>query len=192
MTNDDGARRLRLVDEPERSGRTTATLLASLAGRLGVLHSVSGADAVGSLAAGFAALGREVAATAEGRALREALDRGRAGANGDRLWSSLAIDRWTSALPPSPVLDHLRNDLALLLVDDLDATLELPPLPAEPTGGDAPAPQPTAALDLVLGLWAFAREVVAGVEAIAGPTLQPPGRVDAGAPVPPIEGPLLR
>ena len=51
------AARVRLVDVPDGPGRTTATLLASLAARLGVLHLISGSDAVGSLAAGIARSG---------------------------------------------------------------------------------------------------------------------------------------
>ena len=39
--------RARLIDDAEETGRSTATLLASLAARLGTLHVVSGAMAVG-------------------------------------------------------------------------------------------------------------------------------------------------
>jgi hypothetical protein len=182
------------VDEPDGGGRTTATLLASLGGRLAVLHAVTGADAVGALLAGFAALGREVGATASGARLREGLEAGLAGANADRLWSALLLDRWTGALPPSPVLDHLRNDLALLLADDVDETLDLPPVPPEPAGrARGREPQPTAALDTILGLWAYARELVAGVEAAAAPTLPAAERVLVAAPATaPTTGPLLR
>jgi len=126
--------RLRLVDAPGEAGRTTATLLASLAARLGALYLVSGADAVGSLAAGFAALGRRVGATAEGARLRAALEQGRVGANGDILWTTLGIETWVSSLPPSPVLDQLRNDIALVIVDDPEETLALMPIPGEPAG----------------------------------------------------------
>lgn len=181
--------RIRLVDEPDRSGRTTATLLASLGARLAVLHGVSGADAIGAMVAGFAAIGRETARTAEGARLRAALIGGDAGANAERLWSALLIDRWTSAFPPSPVLDHLRNDFALLLADDIEEILDLPPVPPEPAGtGHVPA-EPTTAADVMLGLWAFAREIVAGVESLAGDAAD----VVAGpAPAPPTSGPLLR
>jgi hypothetical protein len=184
---------VRLVDVPEEPGRTTATLVASLAARLGVLGLVSGADAVGSLAAGFSALGREVSETAEGARLKEALQRGRVGANGDALWTTLLIGRWLSQMSPSPVIDQLRNDVALLLADDLVETLELLPIPSEPAGASAPELGEWVFVDLVLGLWAFSREVVATVEAIAEPTIAPVGAVVSGlAPEEPPEGELLR
>jgi len=185
--------RVRLIDESDRGGRTAATLLGSLGGRLAALHVITGADAVGALLAGFAALGRDVARTAEGARLREALAAGRPGANAERLWEVLLLDRWTSALPPSPVLDLLRNDLALLLADDVDETLDLPPVPPEPSGAAAGRePQPTTAIDVVIGLWAFARELAAGVEALAGPTLPAAERVLVGPSSPATTGPLLR
>ena len=52
--------RILLVDSAEGPGRTTATLVASLAARLSLLHVISGADAAASVIAGYAALGREV------------------------------------------------------------------------------------------------------------------------------------
>ncbi len=194
MTGDASTPRVRLVDEPERSGRTTATLLASLRTRLAILNLASGADVVGSLVAGYAALGREVSATTEGRRMRDALAAGRAGANGDALWASLLIDRWSSSLPASPVLQHLRNDLALLLVDDLDETLELPPLAPEPVGeGAGPVDEPSTSLDFMVGIWTFSRELAAAVEALAEPTLPPAGRVERGrTPPPALEPPVLR
>ena len=185
--------RVRLVDAPGEAGRTTATLLASLAARLGALYLVSGADAVGSLAAGFAALGRRVGATAEGARLRAALEQGRVGANGDTLWSTLGIETWVSSLPPSPVLDQFRNDIALVLADDLAETLALLPIPGEPAGERADAPAHAEFVDLVLGLWAFSRELVAAVEALAEPTLPPPDELRAGEPPDPIPaGEVLR
>jgi hypothetical protein len=185
---------VRLVDEADRAGRTTATLLASLTARLATLSLISGADAVGALIAGYAALGREVARTADGQRMRAALQSGRPGVNGDTLWAALLIDRWASSMPPSPVLDHLRNDFALLLVDDLPATLELPPMPAETVGaGGGPAADRATAVDFIVGLWAFSKEVVTGVEALAAPTLAPPGEVQAGPPPsPPLHPPMLR
>jgi hypothetical protein len=189
----DASAQARLVDAPGESGRTTATLLASLSARLGALFLVSGADAVGSLAAGFAALGREVSGTAEGARLRRALERGRPGANGDALWSALRIGDWVSSLPPTPVLGQLRNDVALLLADDLAETLELMPIPGEPAGEKAEAPADSSFVELTLGLWAFARELVAAVETLAAPTLpQPGGFVTGAAPADAPEGELLR
>jgi hypothetical protein len=185
---------IRLVDEADRSGRTTATLLASLTARLATLSLISGADAVGALVSGYAALGRQTAKTADGQRLHAALRAGRPGANGDLLWAALLIDRWSSALPPSPVLDNLRNDLALLLVDDLQPTIELPPMPSEQVGpGGGPVAAPATAVDFIVGMWAFGKELVAGVEAMAAPTMPLPGQVQAGPPIPPpLDPPLLR
>jgi hypothetical protein len=185
--------RVRLIDGTDNAGRTTATLVASLAARLGTLYLVSGTDAVGSLAAGYCALGRGVGRTAEGARLRRALESGRAGANGDAIWKTLLIDSWVSSAPPSPILDQLRNDVALLLADDIVETLELMPIPSEPAGEGAPPLGEWTFSELVLGLWAFSREVVAAIEALAEPTLPPPGEVREGAsPGDPPAGELLR
>lgn len=170
--------RVRLVDRADGPGRTTVTLVASLAARLAVLHLVSGADAIGSLTAGFCALGREVSRTVEGARLRKAIEAGRPGINGKALWSTLRIGEWASEVPASPVLDQLHNDVALLLADDLETTLELLPIPSQMTG--APGSQemePATFVDCLLGLWAFSGELVRAVEALAAPTLPPPGEV---------------
>ena len=188
------ADRVRLVDAPDEAGRSTATLLASLTARLATLHMISGADAVGCLTAGMSRLGREVAATAAGAQLRQALESGRAGTNGPALWSALRIDEWASSLPPSPVLDQLRNDLALLLAEDLQPTLELLPIPPEPSeGAGAAEPAQATFVDFTLGLWAFSLEVVRAVESMAAPTMDSVHPVVAGA-QPPHErgGELLR
>jgi hypothetical protein len=185
--------RVRLVDAAGGPGRTTATLLASLAARLGTLHLVSGGAAVGSLVAGFAALGRELRQTVPGARLHRAIESTRAGTNGDALWSALKVGDWASGLPPSPILDHLRNDLALLLADDLEDTLALLPIPGESAGAQAPADDGERAsfADCVLGLWAFAREISRAVDALVGSA---PGLGDVIAPAPEFEraGPLLR
>src|SRR5262249_33476768 len=110
---------LELIDEPDSSGRTTATLLASLAAPPGVLMVTTGADVIGSITAGLVKLGRDATETAEGARLRQALLAGRAGANGETLWRVLRIDD-LALRPPTGVLEQLRNDLALLLADDLD------------------------------------------------------------------------
>lgn len=185
--------RVRLVDAPDESGRTTATLLASLAARLATLFAISGSDAIGSLTAGFAALGREAAKSAEGARLRQALAAGRPGANGNALWSALRIDEWASSMPPSPVLDQLRNDVALLLADDLEETLELLPIPGAAAGArGSDESEPATFLDFAVGFWWFCREVAASVQALAEPTLdlEPvrPAEAREGAP----EGSLLR
>ena len=186
--------RVRLADPPDESGRTTATLVASLAARLATLYAVSGAAAIGSLVAGFAALGREVSRTTEGARIRHALERGRVAANGDALWATLRITQWASLTPAAPVLDHLRNDMALLLAPNLHETLALLPIPGEPAGASVTAEEPpTQFLDCIVGMWAYSREMVAAVEALAAPTTvsqsvvePPPDRPE------PPRGPILR
>ncbi|MBV8201410.1 MAG: hypothetical protein JOZ15_12375 [Acidobacteria bacterium] len=178
--------------DADGEGRTTATLVASLAARLGALHCISGSDAIGSLAAGFAALGREVSRTAEGAALRRAIAVDLAGMNGNTLWSALRMEEWVSSAAPSRVLDQLRNDLALLLATDLEETLALMPIPGQAAGAQVDAERgPATFLDCTLGLWAFSRELMRAVEALAAPH-----RTAAGAVVPGAEpergGPLLR
>jgi hypothetical protein len=185
--------RVRLVDAPEESGRTTATLLASLAARLATLFAVSGSDAIGSLTAGFAALGRDVAKSADGARLRRALEAGRPGANGNALWSALRIDEWASSVPPSPVLDQLRNDVALLLADDLEETLELLPIPGTSAGAQGSGEPETATfLDFAVGFWWFCREVASTVEEVAEPTLDRESVRTAPPPEAAPESSLLR
>jgi hypothetical protein len=162
---------VRLIDEADGPGRTTATLVASLAARLGVLHLISGADAIGSLTAGFAKLGREVSQTSRGARLREAIEAGRPGTNGDALWKALAIEKWISSMPPSPVLEQMHNDIALLLSPDLEEILQLLPIPGQSTGVEhAPQIEPATFVDCLLGLWAFSSELVLAVELLAAPT----------------------
>lgn len=171
---------VRLVDVPGQAGRTTASLLAALTARLATLYVVSGADVIGSVTAGFAALGRRVAETAAGARLLEAIEAGRPGMNGERLWSTLRIGEWASSMPPSPVLDQLHNDLALLLANDLEDALELPPLPPEPNGPSIDAQSSAGSASFAycaLGMWAFGSELAEAVEAIAAPTLPPANRV---------------
>jgi hypothetical protein len=185
--------RISLVDEAESAGRVTSSLVASLAARLASLHLVSGADAVGSLMAGYCALGREVSPSTEGSRLRRALDGGRAGTNGDLVWARLRIGDWVSSLPSSPVLDQLRNDVALLLADDLPEALDALPFPAELATDAGPRDERAVFLDFVLGLYAFSLELVRAVDALAAPTLVPPGSFAVGAePGPEVDGSLLR
>lgn len=175
------AERVRLVDAADAAGRTTTTLLGSLATRLAALHVISGADAIGSLFAGYAELGREVARTANGARLRSALETGRPGQNGNAIWTRLGLEEWASSLPPSPVLDQLRNDLALLLANDLEETLDLLPLPGEVSRPEEPTAERAQFVDFLLGLWAFSIEVVRDVEELAAPTLAPSGAVARGS-----------
>lgn len=191
---DPQSERVRLIDQTDGPGRTTETLVASLAARLAALHFVSGADAIGALTAGFAAFGREVGRTAQGARLRKAIEAGRAGMNGNLLWSSLRIGEWSSTIPPAPVLDQMRNDFALLLVDDLELTLDVLPIPSHMTGVQgAKKPDPALFVDCLLGLWAFSQELVRTVELLGAPTLAPPGTItSATVPSPEPEGPILR
>lgn len=188
------ASRVLLIDESDGPGRTTATMVASLAARLSAMYFVSGADAIGSLAAGFGALGREVSHTAQGARLRRAIEASRAGANGDALWIKLRIGEWASSMPPSPILAELRNDLALLLADDLDATLDLMPIPNPMAGAvSAQLPEPVTFVDCLLGLWAFSTELTRLVETLAAPTWAVSSEVMVSSrPDPEPENSLLR
>jgi hypothetical protein len=162
---------LQLADIPGES-RTTTTLLASLAARLGTLHFLSGATAIGSLIAGIAVLGAHVSRTAQGGRLRRALEASPLFANGERLWKELRIDDWMTTVPATPVLDQMRNDFALLLASDVAETLELMPVPSPMTGNAATEERaPLEVLDYVLGLWAFSRELGELIETVAAPTM---------------------
>lgn len=131
MSAETERQRVLLVDDDEQAGRTTASLAGSLATRLLTLHYTSGVSVVGSIIAGLAALGREAGRTVEGARIKEALEQGRGAANGEAVWSAMKIGDWAAGLPPSPILDHVRNDLALLLAEDLDKALEQPLAPPE-------------------------------------------------------------
>jgi hypothetical protein len=176
------APKVRLVDAPDEFGRTTASLVSSLAMRLLTLHYTSGVSVVGSLRAGVAAAGREVAKTIDGMRLKQALLASQAGKNGEMLWAALRIGDWASGLPPSPVLDHIRNDLALLLAEDLSQSLSTVPMPGESRALVRDVePQPVTFIDCILGLWIHSREIVNAVELIAAtaPNGPPPrGIVD--------------
>jgi hypothetical protein len=164
-------KRVQVSDGADEPGRTTATLIASLAARLAVLHLISGADAIGSLTAGFAVLGREISRTAKGARLRKAIEAGRPSVNGNAIWKSLRIGEWASSMPPSPVLDQLRNDVALLLAGDLGDTLEFMPVPDQGFITQRTVePEEATFIDFLLGMWAFSSELMRSVEALAAPT----------------------
>jgi hypothetical protein len=188
----DVSTRFRLADLPEEA-RSTATLVASLSARINMLTMISGASAVGSLMAGFAALGRRVGETAEGTRLRQALQSGRAGQNLAALWKALRIDAWASGVAPSPVIDHLRNDLALLLAGDLDETLTLLPIPGQPAGVASETDDtPASGLDCLVGMWFYSREMVRAIEAVAASAMPTAPDVVPGNAHPAPQGPLLR
>lgn len=179
---------MRIIDDPAGPARTPATLVASLRDRLTRLATLSGRETVGSLLAGYAVAGQQAAQTAEGRRLAQGLRASSAGVNGQTIWSALRIDRLAEATP-SPVLDHLRNDLALLLADDLDNGLrDAQGLRAEPRR-TAPEPSvPFDSVDYLVGMWLVSRELVAVIEAMAEDGVED---VNAPAATPPA-GPLLR
>ncbi len=186
--------RVQLIDEADGPGRTTATLVASLTARLATLRLCSGSDAIASLTAGFAVLGREVSRTSEGARLRKALETSRAGNNGQALWSALQVKTWLAGIPASPVIEQLRNDVALLLASDLTDVLGVLPIPSTTsparTGDDE---TPYTFLDCALGLWAFSAELVRSVEALAEGTAIPANQFAEGAsPAPDEKGSLLR
>jgi hypothetical protein len=185
--------RVRLIDRSEGPQRTTATLVASLAARLASLYFVSGADVIGSITAGFCALGREASRTVEGARIREAIEKSMAGSNGHALWDTMRISEWVATMPASPILDQLRNDLALLLSDDLKATLQFMPIPSHRTGLETAPPQERGSfVDCVLGMWAFSRELLRAVDQLLGPGIDDsPLREVAAAPESP-KGPVLR
>jgi len=184
--------RVKLIDAPDESGRSTTTLIASLAARLATLYAVSGAAAVGSMVAGFAAIGREASRTADGAKLRAALARGRVASNGDALWSTLRIRQWASLVPAAPLLEQMRNDMSLLLAPNLEETLSLLPIPGEPSGATGSMEDPPVEfLDCVVGMWAYSREMTGVIEALAAPTRENGAIEKSGRPAPPA-GSILR
>ncbi len=143
------------------------------------------------MVAGIAAIGRKVGATDEGARLREALERSRLGANGTALWSALDLDSGPSLLPPRPVYDDLRNDLALLLAPDLEEALgRLTEAQLQSGIGLVAEPEDVTFLDFLVGLWFMAGEVVGLIEAMAGP--EPSGAVSPSVGGPGMGGPVLR
>jgi hypothetical protein len=165
-----------------------------LGARLASLYFVSGADAVASLTSGFAALGREVSQTSEGAKLRQVICGTRVALNGEATWSALHIGEGASSASPSPILDYLRNDVALLLADDLEGVLSMMPIPPEARASVfTESPQRVSFLDFLVGYWAFSKEVVAAVEALArsaqpfGAEARPGAEQSAG-----LDGSLLR
>jgi hypothetical protein len=185
----------RLLDVPGEQGRTSVSLLGSLAAHLATLVATSGSDAVGSITAGYAALGRAAGLTAEGARMRDAIERSQAGANGEAIWRALKIDTWVSSLPPAAVLGQFHNDVALLAADDLTQALELPLAPAEPHGAaDAPLPEPSEFADYLVGMWVFGQLAVRAIEGLVSDELaRSPVVVEGGdSPSAVSPGPLLR
>ena len=181
-----------LDDAADGPARTTGTLLASLVVRVRTLALLSGSQAVGSLVAGTAALGREVSASAEGARIRSALERTRAGVNAEVLWSALRLGDLASILPPTPVLEDLRNDVALLVAPDLEqAVVALEEGSLGAGIGLVREPQPVFVLDFLVGLWALSRFFGDALELLAEPVPEAVG-AEPAEPIRPDDGPLLR
>jgi hypothetical protein len=192
MSESEAGARVRMADVSGDVPRTTRSLVDSFVARLSALGQVTGGEAIGSELAGFAALGREVSHTAEGERMRAALAAGRAGGNAEELWRALRIDEWLSRMPPTPVLDHVRNDVALLLADDLGEVLASPFDATGVSSAALPEPQPVHPVDVLLGLWAYGRELQRAVDTIAGdvtPAVVTPPDDDSA---PTLDGALLR
>jgi hypothetical protein len=180
-----------LEDARDGPARTTDTLLASLVVRLRTLALLSGSEAVGSIVSGVAELGRRAALSDEGARIRAALEHSRPGVNGDLLWSTLRMSDLPSAIPPTPVLEALRNDVALLLAPDLERALgEMDETSLTAGIGLVSEPQPVTFLDFTLGLWALCRFAADAVEALAEPSARGPDARPEG--VDHEDGPLLR
>ncbi|MFN0103828.1 MAG: hypothetical protein ACKV2U_17310 [Bryobacteraceae bacterium] len=188
----DTAHRIQLADTQQGPERTTATLLASLQARMTALYLVSGADAVASITAGMARLGRQVSETAEGMRLRRALESSRSAMNGRAVWNKLRLSEWTCGILPTPVLEQLHNDVAILLADDVDVVLQALPLPAEMVGPEGTADTPDVDfVDVAIGLWAFSRELTHCIEDLAAPHLPPRGSFGPNGAAP-MDGSILR
>jgi hypothetical protein len=181
-----------LEDDPAGPPRTTMTLLASLVARVRTLGLLNGAQAVGSMVAGVAALGRHVGSTDQGARLRAALEASRLGTNGAALWAALSLDTSSSALPPRPVYEDLRNDVALLAAPDLmDALERLSESDLQEGIGLVAEPEEVMFIDFIVGLWFMASEIVDLIDAMSGTRLERPGSV-AGSDGPDRGGSVLR
>ncbi len=173
-----------LIDEyggEEPFARTTSALLGSLVSRIAALMYVSGFEAIGSQIAGFAALGREARQTSDGARMANALESSSLGANGEALWSGLKLTEWLSKSPPSPVLNDISNDLALLLSPDLYEALHDLATGELPIGRSPLAtPHDVSFVDAVVGFWVLGRRLVDACDAIAAAgaaTIDPPPTV---------------
>jgi hypothetical protein len=164
-----------LVDPEGEADRTTASLVSSLASRLIILHYTSGVSVIGSMLAGLTLAGREVARTAEGARLKARLEASPAARNGEAIWAALRVKDMAAGLPATPILDHVRNDFALLLAPDLAETLVAPPTPPAMGGRSAEGTLGEASfIDCMLGLWAQAREITRSIDALAAQASKEP------------------
>jgi len=163
------------VDHATEVGRNTTSLLAGALTRAATLSAISGAQAVASMIAGLAALGRAVAETVEGQHMRDAIDRGRLRENLDLLFGGLGLGALASASPPTPMLEDFFNDVALVLAPDVAESLDAALVGA--AGGSSVGVLRTAEkvdpIDFVVGFWAFSSEVATTLNELieAGPLL---------------------
>lgn len=179
-----------LEDAPDGAPRTTETLLASLVVRVRTLGLLTGAQAVGSLVAGVAAVGRDVGQGAEGRRMRRVLEQTRSGVNAETLWTALELGHLASLMPPTPVLEDLRNDIALLAADDLAQALGMLGESSLEAGiGLVREPQPFDVLDFLVGLWALGGFVTDAIELLSAADLPVEDAADTSNST---DGPVLR
>ncbi len=174
------------VDDPADISRRTTTLLVSLLTRAATLSAVTGTQAFLSMIAGLAALGRASSETVDGYRLRERLAEGRVRENLELLFAKFGLGAMVAGSPPTPVLEDFFNDLALLLAPDVGDVVDSALVGAAGGAGVGllESGQPVDPIDVVVGLWAFSREVAASIEALQGihdrplPRLTEPVAVD--------------
>lgn len=160
------------VDDPAELGRRTSTQMVSVLTRASTLGVISGAQALASMIAGLAALGREASTTIVGERRRAALEHGRVRDNLELLFSRFGLGALASISPPTPILEDFFNDLALLLAPDTNQVVDAAALGAlEGLGVGLLLPPASAApfepLDFLLGLWTYSAEVAAAFDALS-------------------------
>ncbi|SRR5579883_252481 len=166
--------KINLADKDSACPRSTKNLLASLHSRLTILRYISGGEALGSIIAGMAKLGKEVSQTTEGLRLRNALESKHHTSNGRALWQKLRISDWLGNTIPSPVLDQLQNDVALVLSNDLHSELQAFTVYDRPTTclTDDMGKIEIDYLDVTIGLWAYSRYFIRIIEDLASTSIE--------------------
>lgn len=182
------------VDDSADVSRRTSTLLVSLLTRVATLSAVSGAQALLSMIAGLAALGRSTGETVDGHQLRERLAEGRMRENLELLFSKFGLGAAVAGSPPTPMLEDFLNDLSLVLSPDVGDVVDAALVAAAGGAGVGllVSGQPVDPVDVVVGLWAFSREVAASIEAVHGISERPKLRLTEPVEVDPSGRRLLR
>jgi hypothetical protein len=182
------------VDDSTDVSRRTTTLLVSLLTRAATLSAVTGAQAFLSMIAGLASLGRATSETVDGHRLRERLAQGRVRENLELLFAKFGLGAMVAGSPPTPLLEDFLNDLALLLAPDVGDVVDAALVGAAGGAGVGllVAGQPVDPVDVVVGLWAFSREVAASIEALQGISDRPLSRLTEPVEVDPSGRRLLR